>query len=85
MVYEVMDYESKRRMINGLCNALTGYKLNNDFFGKWFIEAFPDEQNKGYITEWITRFMKGTPFIYMDIRLSRIYIIHIKAWNGITD
>lgn len=66
--------------IFGLCNKITDYRLNNEFFTEWFIYSFPDNTYEPYIIEWINRFMKGTPFIHMDKERLDMYLklIEIK-------
>lgn len=73
------EVESKYvRHIYGLCNEVTEFKLNNEFFAEWFIKAFEGHPHDSYITEWIERFMKGTPFYYMDKERLEIYINLVK-------
>lgn len=96
---EVADDEAKKvvrteetltRHIYRLCNEKTNYELQNEFFARFYLKAFPEKLesyiNGGwfddtYCEEWIGRFMKGTPTIYMDGNTLQAYFEVAISWN----
>lgn len=85
------SYTELARHIFGLCNNHSGYHLQNEFFARWYIKAFPEKvlaynQDKWfddrYCIEWIERFLKGTPTIYMDAERMKAYFEVAISWNN---
>lgn len=83
--------EKLERHIYGLCNEASNYNLQNEFFARFYLKAFP-EKLKAYLEyggfddrycgEWIGRFLKGTPTIHMDSNTLRAYFEVAIEWNG---
>lgn len=91
-INEIRNVESYSRHIYGLCNMNTRYALQNEFFAKFWIRAFPEKLEHyleqgyfedSYCIEWIKRFMNGTPTIHMDRQSLKAYIVTAIEWNDI--
>lgn len=80
-------YTEEARTIFGMCNKHAP-SLHNEVFAEWFLRAFPSHRvsdGDEYILEWIQRFQKGTPFIYMDNERVRVYLQLVKEWCGVEE
>jgi hypothetical protein len=91
VVEQVRTRDLLERRIYGLCNDLSDYNLQNEFFARFYLKAFPEKLSAYieyggfddcYCSEWITRFLKGTPSVYMDGNTLRAYLQTCIDWNA---
>jgi phosphoribosylformylglycinamidine (FGAM) synthase-like amidotransferase family enzyme len=82
IVDEIKAGQEFTREIYGICNEKSNYKMQNEFFAKWWWKAFPDNKDLKYVSQWVDRFLAGTPSVFMDRIRTKAYIEVVKEWNG---
>lgn len=74
------SYTPYARRIFGVCNNMD-YGFHNELFAEWFIRAFPDQPLNSYIEEWVERFRRGAPTLYMDEQRKEIYLEVVRNYD----
>jgi len=80
MTLEEFNNSDFRMEINRYTNDVSGFSFNNDFFARWWFEAFPFNRDTNYMAEWVERFRKGTPTIFMDKKRRKAYFKVAEEW-----
>ena len=75
------DKSEFRLEINRYTNNVSNFSFNNDFFARWWFEAFPRNRDPSYMHEWVDRFRKGSPTTFMDKDRLEAYIKVSRKWH----
>lgn len=78
--WEEFNKSDFRLEINRYTNKVSEFTFNNDFFARWWFNAFPYNRDPNYMAEWVDRFRRGTPTVFMDKKRRDAYFKVAEEW-----
>lgn len=57
---------------------------NADLFAQWFNKRFPKGMDETYIVEWVDRFKRGNPTVFMDDVSFKDYLDVMAQQRGLS-
>jgi len=78
--WKEFDNSDFRLEINRYSNDVSDFTFNNDFFARWWFQAFPYNRDERYMHQWVDRFRKGTPTVFMDKERREAYFKVAEEW-----